>query len=430
MNPAQPTFLLDSYRFSWPEDGIEILVDRLREHRGELQCEMSVRTTIPPYAGLLRQANFNLSAARPRTEWANDLGRRIDLDWHDVIEQACVLSLRRWREGEPIVDLTEVEPRQKEAFLLPPFIVEGAASGIFADGGTGKSLFALAAALSVATGEAILGVYPERLCPVLYLDWEWDAEAHAERLQALCAGAGIDPPKEMIWYRHELASALESAPTVRQLIGQHGIGLVVVDSLGFARGGEPESAELTIKLFATFRTYGVPVLFVDHVAKHSTDRQHSFGSVYTRNSARLMWRIDAQDEVIGSSRLLGLVNTKSNLRLQRPRGLRLLIGADDDGRLQTVRFESCDPLSMVGFEKSLTLRDQLIRIIKANGPGEVEDLRARLLGLDVKASTSTIRGKLGTFKGVFAHGESGWGLLENRVAGLDEGDPVDRSGSL
>src|SRR5690349_7475877 len=110
------------------------------ESRGDLVCEMAVRTVVPAPA-LIREAKFNLSSTRTRSEWAHYLeSRRGDIDWAAAIEQACTLALRRWRDGAPFIDLAEVEPREDDAYLLRPYVIEGAASGIFAEGGVGKSL--------------------------------------------------------------------------------------------------------------------------------------------------------------------------------------------------------------------------------------------------------------------------------------------------
>lgn len=394
MNPPQTTFLHDTYRFLWQEEGVEIICDRLQETRGELTCEMSVKV-LSPFPGLLREAKFNLVAARTRTEWSNAFKQRQpEIDWYAAIEQACTLSLRHWREGAPLIDLAEVEPPEDDAYLLRPYVIEGRPSGIFADGGTGKSLFALAVAFSIATAENIVGSQPVRCGPVLYLDWEWDAAAHAERLQALGRAYGITIPKAGIFYRRETASIIETAPSIRRLIAEKGFALVIVDSLGFARGGEPESAELTIKTFAVFNSLGVPVLFVDHVAKHATDKSHSFGSVYTRNSAGLMWRMDAPDEGSQLTKHLGLVNTKWNRRYEKPRGLLLTIEVDDLDRLVSVRFDDTEPpLSSLG---RVGIKDAALAILGQNPDGlSVKDFRLILEAEGLKVSENVLGATLG-----------------------------------
>lgn len=394
MDPANATYLVDSYRFAWPKEEIDVLCDRIHEERDGLKCEMSVSTSRAPYAGLLREGRFNLSSPVTRSQWQKALDERLpDGDWYAVLEQVCSLSTRRWREGEPVIDLAKVDARSGLPFLLFPFVVEGAASILFAEGGTGKSLLALAMGLSVATGEEVLpGITPSRCGPVLYLDWEWDAESHAERLKAICAGAGIEVPENMIHYRHEMASASEVAPTLRRRIAELGIVFVVVDSLGFARGGEPESADLTLKTFAAFRTFGVPILCLDHVAKNATDKKHSFGSVYTTNAARMTWRADAVKEEGDNKIVVGLTNQKSNGRFQKARGFTVDMEIDEDDKLEVVRFTSTDPSSIPGLTKSSTLRDQILGVLRANnGPMQVHDIATCLSAEGTNVSNDTCR---------------------------------------
>lgn len=417
MNAAQATYLADTYRYSWPEEGIEVLVDRMTESHSDLVCEMTVRTA-RPFPGLLRQAKFNLSSTRTRNEWVKALNERgLEVDWYAAIEQACTLSLRRWREGAAFIDLSTVAPREDDAYLLKPYVIEGASSGVFADGGTGKSLFALACGLTIATGEDVFGVQTSRVCPVLYLDWEWDEEAHAERLEALCLGAGIAKPEGMIWYRREFASINESAPNIRRFIAEKGIGFVVVDSLGFARGGEPESAELTIKTFASIRSFGVPTLFVDHIAKHATDKQHSFGSVYTRNSARLMWRIDAEEqETNDGPKRLGLVNTKWNRRFQKPRGLMLTTETDEAERLVAARFQDCEPpLRTI---RAGGIKDVAEAVLRQNPDGlSLKDLRTVLELEGVKVTENVLGATLGkkVNKNLFSYTSGVWKLIQTNA---------------
>ena len=184
------------------------------------------------------------------------------------------------------------------------------------------------------------------------------------------------------------------APSIRRLIAEHDIGLVIVDSLGFARGGEPESADLTLRTFAAFRSFGVPTLFVDHIAKHATDKTHSFGSVFTRNSARLMWRMDAEDGTTADSKRLGLINTKWNRRFQRPRGLLLAIQTDESDRLVSVRFDDCDPpLATI---RTSSLKDAALTCLRQNPAGlTIDDLQTIMEAEAVKVTKNVLGATLG-----------------------------------
>ena len=114
-------------------------------------------------------------------------GRLTLPDWARMIESTCVLTLRRYRRGEPSHYLdrhTIVEPL---TFAINPLVPKNKACILFSDGGKGKSTFALALCLAVNAGATVAGVSALK-GKALYLDWEDDVDVHARRLQAIQAG--------------------------------------------------------------------------------------------------------------------------------------------------------------------------------------------------------------------------------------------------
>ena len=104
-------------------------------------------------------------------------------------------------------DLSTVEPDlDSNPALLAPFIAKSGITLIYADSSAGKSMFVLAAALSVATGIQFLEKPPEEKGNVLYLDYEDTKETLAERSSALLAGQQLyEFPADKFFY----ASMLE-----------------------------------------------------------------------------------------------------------------------------------------------------------------------------------------------------------------------------
>ena len=73
-------------------------------------------------------------------------------------------------------------------YLLKDLILAAYVTLLYGDGGVAKSLLALALAVAVAGGSGKwLGREVER-CPVLYVDFELDAEEQARRVHHLCRG--------------------------------------------------------------------------------------------------------------------------------------------------------------------------------------------------------------------------------------------------
>lgn len=330
--PSRPqaTFLEDIYRFAWADEQVDCVMERFAELRGGgLRCELTVTTSRPPSAGLLFQGFFNLLSSNARLVRKLEL-REPQLDWDGLLTQAAAIALRRYRQGSPLVDLASAPASRGSRYLLAPLVALDGATVWAADGGTGKSVLALAVALSVASGHPLLGAAPSQIGPVLYLDWEADADTHRERLWALWRAIDRDapPPGEAIHYISQTASLHELAPVLRRRVAESGAVLVVVDSLGLARGGAPEDAEATIRTFRALRSLGVPVLAIDHISKAQREglvkRKTAIGSVYTRNSARLVWVLEAGQREGADTSVVAFTVDKFNFgRLPHRRGFRL-----------------------------------------------------------------------------------------------------------
>ncbi len=367
------TYLPDTYRFAYQVEGIDIVLDRFTEGKEGLHVEVTVTTDREPAPGLLHHGRLNLSSAVSKASVVKVLRGRAapgfldDADFPAMIEQVCYRSLTRWRDGDPFINLREVDYRERPRWLLEPYIEYGGITVMFAKGGSGKSLFGLALAVSIATGVSLVGGVVAEKKPVLYLDWEADEYTHAERLAAICAGANIDVPD--LLYRRGVASLAEGAPALRRAIGLHGIGFVVFDSIGAARGGDPISAELTIKLFAAVRSLTVPALGIDHITKNGDGPQaNPFGSVYTTNLARVTWRMDTVQAEGSNEAAISLTNMKiNNGRLARRRGYRAYYESDEDDRLVSARWDSSDMRAMPEFIGTISHRDQVISVLKAHG---------------------------------------------------------------
>lgn len=348
ISPSDPKIEItpDGYRLSWAVKGgtITAQVERLYDHSDGVVAEVDISYTLSPRPGPLKWGRLDLMAEQTRARWVSALEKRDpDVDWAALMEQLCRTVRDAHRAGAPAVDLREVQPVNGTRWIVEPFVEAGGVTVLFAMGGTGKSMCAMAIAATAASGTAVVGTPKGEAGPVLYLDWETDPATATERLRAICLGAGIAslPP---VHYRRQVASLESAAQEIRRDIARLGAVMVVVDSLGAARGGEPESADLTIRTFVALRSLGVPVLVVDHVSKAAgNDATTSFGSVYTHNLARLTWALDkAQDE--GSDRLvLALVNRKRNNGRLLPRiGLEMKAETDDAGGLWTVTFAAAN----------------------------------------------------------------------------------------
>jgi hypothetical protein len=331
VNAPQVKIAGSVFNFIWPDLGVEIELRRFAESKDTVSAEATVYSNLPPADGLLHMARLNLTSTQARRTMAKALEERLSLDWAAILEQLCFLALQYYRKGEPVLDLRQVQA-QETRWILWPYLEEGQPTILFAFGGSGKSLLALAMAYTLATGQELVG-RPERAGSVLYLDWETDAVVHRSRLDGLMAACARPLGPHTIFYKRMVAPLASVAEEIASEILRQKVIAVVVDSLGFAGGGAPEEAETAIAAFAAMRAWKVPVLAVHHRRKgqgqNGGDSQGLFGSAYYFNSARHVWQVEAARSE-GEDRLsLGLIHVKANNgRLEKRHGYEVRFEAD------------------------------------------------------------------------------------------------------
>lgn len=356
----------DVYRLAWPCK-VEAEVERIAEHRDELSAEITIRSSRPPTPGLLHSARLNLMSTQTRRGLASALAdREPELDWPGMVEQLCFLVRERYREGDPTIDLRLHERSERARWLVEPFVEHGGPTTLAAHGGSGKTTTAIAVAVTAATGVPVMGRLHGEPCAVLLLDWETDVDTSDEHLEAVLAGAGISA-RPAIHYRRMVASLAESASIVRRDIARLGIGLVIGDSIGMARGGEPESADMTLRVFAAARSLGVPVLFTDHVTNaERDDAKKPFGSAYTWNASRLVWTMDKVQGEGEDAIVVGLVNRKRNNGRLVPRiGCRIEYETGERDTLRAIRFRRQDLTEVPEMAARLPLKQRILAELRA-----------------------------------------------------------------
>lgn len=422
MKPPLKRFGQDEYAFRWADECVDISLDEIHEARGgELRALMTVKTDRDGHDVLLFQADFNIASTTTRQAVVRSLVARVaDLDWGSMLEAVCYFSRERFREGDPLVPLAEALPDQGERFLLKPFVERGGPTVLFAMGGTGKSLFALALAVSISSGMNIgLGTTSQHLT-VAYLDWETERAIHNERLRALCAGADIAVEDTDIWYRRQTASLAASAPALRRLFARHNVGFMVVDSLGAARGGEPESADSTIRLFNAARSIGVPWLAVDHMTKGGgADQATPFGSVYTHNEARLTFALEAAESADAGVSTIVLTNRKANNGpLAKRRAYDVSFSTEGDA-LTCVNYTLTDVNQIPEVYSRLPVADQIAGVLRETGPLTAAMIVEKLQRSGITAQPTAVhnalaRGRLRFVQQVGSNPQI-WGLKTDRT---------------
>ena len=365
------------------DEKVKITVNRLVDEPKSLWGEWTIKGNFPglphPWAQVHHEGMNLLSTAKKRmAKVLTDLYPSIA--WTTIIDKTAELVIQKHREGEPVIQLKDLPPKESLSYRVAPMLRENKPTILYGLGGKGKSLIAQYLACLVSEGYPIGNLLPEP-GPVLYLDYEDDGEDLADQMDGIHRGLGIEEGSSVHYRRMglPLASTIES---IHAWVMQLGIQLVIVDSaapaVGSAQGEEP-----VLKYFAALRNLNVTTLTIAHRAKNADNGP--FGSVFWENMARNVYQM--QSEKDSSDRLhLGLFNSKTNRKKQAPFGF-CVDFADDK-----ITFTEEDPKSRPEMRKHLSLADQIDAVLKeTNGqPWAVKDL-AEDLDINPESVRTTLR---------------------------------------
>ncbi len=230
--------------------------------------------------------------------------------------------------------------------------------------------------------------------PVLYLDFELDAEEQARRVHQLCRGQGLDTPPEGLLYMSALGhTAMDAFAAALEACKEHGVGLMIVDSLGPALQGDAEAAKDVIGFFQKsiepFRVEGIGVLIIDHQSRlqagQSYQSKGAFGSVFKTNLARSV--IQAQATERGEGTLtVRLRQKKHNFGpLAEPFGVKLSFTEDAVG-LEPIELDA----SELAEEATLNATDR-VKLALEGGPAYPWEI-AEHTGLALKTVKNALTG--------------------------------------
>lgn len=409
---SQPKFTDtgSGYRFEWEEEEVAIDIRKIYEHRdGRTTAEITVTTSATGYAPHLLYSTFNLSTPRSRGELGKELAKRYKkkVNWDELLEQLCVLSLGKYREGEPAYKLYEIPPRVKPRYRVSPIIFENEANVIFGDGETGKTHLACWLAVQVQDNVAAANMTPH--CGnVLFLDWETSGETTREIVQAIRRGFDIPIPNEGedIVYRHCTQPLVNDIEYVQTLVAEHNIEFVITDSVEMACGGDSDKSDSVKAYYRALRSLGITSLSIDHISKGS-DGKAPYGSAFRRNIPRSQFLVKHDQEPGEHHMTIGLYHKKCNIAPKiKPIGFRVDFTMNGAG-LDKITFGTADLLSSPELAEGLPLKDRIKAVLR-HGKMEVKDIAEELGEGEAK-----VRARLNENKRLFQHYPDGWGLLTN-----------------
>lgn len=262
------------------------------------------------------------------------------------------------------------EPKERR-FVVEGLVPEAYPVVVFGSGGVAKSALMLSACTAIAANAGKWLGLDTVGGPVLYLDFELDADEQNRRAHLLAQGAGLQKPPDDLFYISALGcSPHEAFRAALEACEEYGVRMVVLDSWGPALEGDALAARDIIGFFRRqlepFRAAGIAVIIVDHQAKLQAGEGYqgksAFGSVYKTNLARSVMQVELAERGEGTI-TVKLRQVKSNFGpLAEPFGAKITFGET----AWTVEATDLDAASLAG-EGSLNAGDR-VKLALEDGP--------------------------------------------------------------
>ncbi len=242
----------------------------------------------------------------------------------------------------------------------------------------------------------------------MYLDYETSPDELNERIQKVKNGLSLK--SDSLDYRFCSQSLASEIEYIQRAVLDRDINLVIIDSVGGACGGEPESAEVVLRYFMALRSLKITTLSIDHVTK-AGDTKMPFGSVYKTNAARSIYELRKSQEAGEGWMEIGLYHRKCNVgRLQKPFGLRIDYFEDD--YQPSILFSRSDIREVPGLVEGLALQDQIAAVLR-HGAMTVAEITS-----EINAQQASVRANLHRHKNRFVKADAmgkKWGLLSREI---------------
>lgn len=384
------------YTFYWDDEKIGMRIDRLSEDsKGVLSGEIIIKSGLPGADKHIHMARINLTSGETRNRLSKVLTERLNhVDWYSLLEQACVMTLTKYREGEPVLDIGDVPDYEAVRYRLNPLLFEGEPTLVYGPGGTGKSYLGLYIANLVQYNIAgAIGWIPES-GNVLILDWETSYAIYRRRCWAIKQGLGIQDMKDRIKYRYCTQPLAADVAEIQKIVLENKINLAIVDSCGYAAGGDPNQAEIAIRYFGALRSLRISTLTLDHVSKGLDGGKSPFGSVYKTNASRSVFQLKKVQDAGANEYELGLYHEKVNEgRPLKPIGYKSVFTNNENGIATKVEFQPIDILDNPALAASASLPDRIDNYLKQVTTSSMEEISEFLDVDEAKVRTELYRNK-------------------------------------
>lgn len=363
-------------------------IERVRRN---FDCSLTVAIEAPGVSAYPFEEDIDLNSNTQISNFRRSLDTVYgkDWEWTRLLNSAISLAKAHYANYDRSVDAFDIEPlRETELFFANPLISRNAVTIIFGDRSSLKSYLVFALCMCATYGEPFLEMRLPQV-PVLVIDYEDNAGNFRRRLDRIGEGLRLPVLPGLVQYYRVLGTPFtDIAANIRRKVVKEGIGLVIVDSLGPATGGDPLNATNAIRTMEALRSLDVTVIVLAHVPKNHGGEQPKdpFGSVFYSNEARRTWYIEREQDEASDFIDIGLYCKKVNDGpLPRPIALSVeFVGLSGPVKMRQGRMSDIPSL-----QERRPPKDRLWDALE-RGRAETVKALAEELGLNVKEAQNAL----------------------------------------
>ena len=275
------------------------------------------------------------------------------------------------------ISFAEIPEPERPEEVWEGIIVRGWPALWFGGTGVTKSVMALAVAQAIADKNTKVFLGRSVItAPVMYADWELNADVQGRRAYHIARGHGRGTPPSRLRYMSTYGTARRAREDfglqVLDECNAHDIEVCFIDSVGLAVNGNPGDFEVIIDFFdetiADFVANGITPVLIDHQRRLAAGERNqslgAYGPVWKENLSRTQLQI----ELVTRDRQAHTVTTRLRAKktnfdeLPEPIEVKTTFSADSIA-LETVATEDTDRAA----EETLSARDRVLAAIRALG---------------------------------------------------------------
>jgi len=267
---------------------------------------------------IFTKKQWNLTSVSGGTSIAAALNRREpERNWDGRLAIVEQYVHDKVETGDDLLELSTVQDPPPTSYAVYPFLEENTSNMVGADGGSTKSIAALAWCVAYSYGiETMPGIQmPTERRASLYLDYEANSNTQAFRRRGILTGVDGLELQGKVYYKRMYSPIADAATELYDTIKSRNIGLVVIDSGSRAVSGGTNEESVVIPYFNAISSWGVTTLTIVHKSKEAIQKGGNSGPSGVKqwwNQTRNYWEL-LKDQTPGQSEVyVAFRHDKSN----------------------------------------------------------------------------------------------------------------------